>query len=102
MIESVTMYRLICDWPGCEESAQEGGDYYAWSDAGAAVDEASGAGWREGCDGSWFCEAHPADWSSEHENGEPWPEPPYLRIHDGDDDYQEHDDGSVCLIGAAE
>lgn len=43
-IETVPMYRVVCDEPNCGESAQEG-DYYAWIDASDALQEASDADW---------------------------------------------------------
>ena len=50
MIESVTMYRAICD--GCGDCAQDGGDYYAWAEPDQAVEEAE---WRE-IDGKHYCD----------------------------------------------
>jgi len=56
-VKTVTMYRVQCDEPGCEDSPQEGGDYYAWADHGAAYDEAMGGDWtiRDGLD---LCPEH--------------------------------------------
>lgn len=40
MIEPVTYYKVRCDWPDCRVSTESlGGEYSAWSDSGAAVDE---------------------------------------------------------------
>jgi hypothetical protein len=45
MITEVTMYRVVCDKDGCGESAQDDGEYYAFLDAGQAIDEAVSADW---------------------------------------------------------
>lgn len=44
-IEEVTMYRVVCDAPGCGLSAQENGEFHAWADAGSAIDEAVDRDW---------------------------------------------------------
>lgn len=55
--QTATMYRVVCDAPDCDSSPQDGGDYYAWADAGAAYDEAIGGDWviRPGLD---LCPEH--------------------------------------------
>jgi hypothetical protein len=45
MIREVTMYRVECDHDGCDTSPQDESDYYAWGDAGFAVDSAIDHGW---------------------------------------------------------
>lgn len=97
-LQAVTMWRIACDWPGCKGSPLDDTDYYAWSDPVGAIDSAEDNGWR-GRDGkSHYCNNHPTTWASDHENGEPFPDPPYLLVHDGDTgDYD--DDGKVSLIG---
>lgn len=51
------MYRVVCDAEGCGESAQELSDYYAWADAGTALDEATNGDWYVGEFGQ-FCDDH--------------------------------------------
>lgn len=76
MIREVTMYRVVCDYPECEKSPQDDGEFYAWAQAHAAADEASEAGWRRGTGADeWYCETgHPVVWASdlEGETGGAW------------------------------
>lgn len=39
-------YSVVCDEPGCDADAQEGGDFAAWSEAGHAYDEAINCEWQ--------------------------------------------------------
>jgi len=50
-IIEVTMYRLVCD--RCGKSAQDGTDWYAWSDEDGAVNDAEDNGWLMRDDGHW-------------------------------------------------
>lgn len=43
MIREVTMYRVECDEPACDESPHE--EHYAWLQDGVALDEAVNADW---------------------------------------------------------
>lgn len=50
------MYRVLCD--GCKVSAQDGSDYYAWSDEDQARDDSREDGWmsigdKDYCAGCW-------------------------------------------------
>lgn len=100
-VREVVMYRVVCDWPGCEASAQDATDYYAWTDATHALDVTVDADWRESTTGRFhYCLDHPATWAGDHEDGEPYPPPPYLLIHDGDTD-DPFDDGKVTFMGPA-
>jgi hypothetical protein len=99
-LKEATYYTVICDWPDCGVSVDEDGDYSAWADKQQALDAATDDNWRESRDGQkHYCEAHPAVWASDYENGEPFPEPPYLLIHDGDTG-DTADDGKVTFVGA--
>ena len=64
-IQEVTMYRVVCDEPGCEASAQDGSDYYAWahSDAGP-YEDAADADWQVTPDGD-YCPDHRGDGDDE-------------------------------------
>lgn len=42
---AVTMYRVVCDEPGCNASPQDQSDYFAWADSGTPYDDAAGADW---------------------------------------------------------
>lgn len=100
-IKEVPGYVVICDWPGCGVPANEDGDFAFWTEKSSAIDSASDAGWWETTDGEkHYCgdSKHVYAWASDHENGEPYPDPPYLLIHDGDDPKEE--DGRVSLITA--
>ena len=57
MIREVTMYRVECDADGCDESPQEGSDYYAWLQPDVPLDEARDSGWYIGEFGE-FCDDH--------------------------------------------
>jgi hypothetical protein len=83
-LREVTMWRVVCDWPGCTASAQDDTEHYAWSDRQTALDDVVYADWWESADEtSHYCTGHPAEWASDHENSEPYPAPPYLLIDDG-------------------
>lgn len=101
MIREVTFYQAVCDWPGCDVTAHEDTDYAAWADVAMAAEDVENAEWLRGLGpDECYCRNHPAVWASDHENGESFPEPPYLLIHDGDTD-DVTDDGRVSLIGGA-
>ena len=56
-IKEVTYYQIECDEPNCERCTGDG-EFSAWGDAGAALDD-----WRDGDgvfteDGRTFCEEH--------------------------------------------
>lgn len=38
-LETVEMYKVVCDYPDCGVETQEFGEYMAWGDHGAAIDE---------------------------------------------------------------
>jgi hypothetical protein len=56
VIREVTMYRVVCDEDGCEESPQQD-EYYAWLQRDVALDEATNGYWYVGEFGE-FCEEH--------------------------------------------
>jgi len=95
-IETVTMYKFVCDWNGCENTAQDGGEFSAWSNPDSAVGDASESGWWQDRSNEdvWYCQDHPARWSSDLEDGVTAPELPYLLIGDTDG----MDDGLVKLV----
>ena len=71
--QAVTMWRVLCDFPGCKSSAQDGGDYHAWSEADRAMEEADDCGWHRGGDDldAIYCDGHHAAWASDFESDEP-------------------------------
>lgn len=76
MFETVTMYRLICDFPDCGACAQEGGEYSAWGEPSSAEMDAEYSDWVRGAEddsteSKWFCGGHPSVWASEFESDEP-------------------------------
>lgn len=94
-VREVPGYTIQCDWIGCDMTADEGGDYAFWGEIESAWMVADDSdGWKGHAKHEWYCNAHPAAWSSDHEDGDPYPAPPFLLIHDGDS----VDDGSVSLI----
>lgn len=56
----IRMYRVVCDEPGCEVSAQDGNhyDYYAWVDPEQAEDDALDGDWLVTEDGKHYCTDH--------------------------------------------
>lgn len=97
-IREVAMYRVVCDWPDCEVSAQDDEEYYAWACATSAIESAEDRDWRTSRDGrEHYCPKHPAEWASDHEDGEPYPDSAHLLIHDGDTG-DCRDDGSVTYV----
>lgn len=87
-------WSLWCDWPTCKHQF-EYGDYSIFGDGfdpDEIVRENDG---QVGADGKHYCYDHPAVWSSEHENGEPYPAPPFLIIADGRSAIE---DGTVVLV----
>lgn len=92
-------WSLWCDWPDCDyqfESCEFTIFGEGW-DPEEIVTDADGHLDRDGK--RHYCDHHQTVWASDHENGEPFPEPPYLLIHDGDTDSGD-DDGKVSLIEA--
>ena len=59
MIREVTMYRVECDADGCDDSTSEHSDFFAWSEAGTALDTAVDAGWYVGEFGEFCCDHMP-------------------------------------------
>ncbi len=49
-VREVVMYRVVCDWPGCEASPQDDTEQYAWTEAAHALDDVEYAGWWTGRD----------------------------------------------------
>lgn len=58
-------HTVICDFPGCDASADEGSDYAAWSEEDSARVSADDAGWWRSVDGKDFCNDHPVMWQSD-------------------------------------
>lgn len=69
-IRSQPYYWIECDYPGCNASAQESGDFAAWSDVDAAMEEASNSEWLIIEGGGEYCEHHTVD-GPDDEDGEP-------------------------------
>lgn len=86
-------WSLWCDWPGCERQF-ESYEYSIFGDGWDPDEIVRDADGRIGTDGTHYCRQHPAVWASNHEDGQPFPPPPFLLIHDGDTDDDE-DDGKV-------
>lgn len=69
----VTMWRLGCDYPGCGATAQDDGEYHAWGEKFAAIDDADNAGWARGPEPEgenerqYFCQGHTTVWASDLE-----------------------------------
>jgi len=96
--KEVTYYEAQCDWPGFVCGRQTDSEFTAWAEPDSVLDIMTDAEWRTSRDGkSHYCDLHPAIWASDYENGEPFPEPPYLLIHDGDTD-DSNDDGRVTYV----
>jgi hypothetical protein len=93
------MYQVVCDWPGCDAhlSDYDDGVIVAWVDQASALESRNPGAWESQDGVAHYCESHPSTWASDHENGEPYPDPPYLLIHDGD--REPVYDGSVTLVG---
>ncbi|MGH3499759.1 MAG: hypothetical protein ACRDQA_02480 [Nocardioidaceae bacterium] len=97
-IETVTMYHVVCDWPGCGTATDDNDpEGYFWVSMDAALGDAHEIDWWFDGDRRHYCPRHPATWASDHENGEPYPAGAYLLIHDGDTGNPD-DDGNVTLI----
>ena len=109
--ETVTMYRILCDFPHCKVSAQDDSDYYAWMDEGVALDEALDSDWHQAGDdeNAIFCDGHPARWASDFGGEEPgWdlgakPETyPFLVLNDfgsGDGEaFIADNDATLCVL----
>lgn len=94
-------WELICDWPDCKAKGEDG-DYTIFAmDAYDPAEVAENCDWLTSKDRqSHYCREHTVVWASDHEDGEPFPAPPYLLIHDGDTDNPLMDDGSVTLVDA--
>lgn len=90
-IQSKPYYWVTCDFPDetgtCDSNAQEGSDYSAWAEEGAAVDQAIGDGtFLESPDGSkHYCDGHPRITQEELDDGKPTPAPPYLLVNNDDE-----------------
>jgi len=94
----VESWELVCDWPDCK-SKGESGEYTIFVPGWDMQEVADDSDWLISVDGKQhYCRDHKAVWASDHENGEPFPEKPYLLIHDGDTDNPLDDDGRVTLI----
>lgn len=94
-IRVVTCYTIACDWPGCDTTADDDSDYTCWGDTADAWESASNMDGHRGQGDDWFCHTHPTVWSSDHENAEPYPAPPFLMIADG---LAPIEDGTVVLV----
>lgn len=57
-VRTVTYYQLECDEPGCGTTTSELGDYSAWADHGAAIEEWFDNDGVELEDGRTFCVGH--------------------------------------------
>lgn len=76
-------WSLVCDWPKCDEEFCDGAYFDDTWTVGEILEDTD---WRVSPDGDLhYCGRHPAAWESDHENGEPYPSPPYLLIHDPGD-----------------
>lgn len=64
-LETVPMYRVVCDYDGCKASPSDDGDYVAWSDADGAVYQAEESDWFVGKLDAHFCPAHAPSWCDE-------------------------------------
>lgn len=96
---SIPCWQVRCDWPGCEATPADVSDYSGWGDQSVAHEEAVELDWRTSPDDEQhYCDDHPAMWASDHENGETYPAPPFLLIHDGDTDDPINNDGKVVLV----
>lgn len=94
-VREILCYTIACDWPGCEVTADDDSDYSCWGDITDAWMSANDADGNRGQGDAWFCAEHRAVWSSDHENDEPYPAPPFLLIHDG---HAKFEDGTVSLV----
>ena len=90
-------WSLWCDWPECDYQ-WEYGDFTIFGDGYDADEIVTDSDGLLGLDGKHYCHRHPAIWASDHEQGEPFPDPPYLLIHDGDTDDPINDDGKVTHV----
>lgn len=66
------MWSVVCDYPGCDASAQDGGDHVAWAQQFAALDEARDAGWLI-TGKTHYCTAH-ITWSADESEVVPLPQ----------------------------
>jgi len=57
-VNEVTYYEVSCDEPGCGTETGDLGDYSAWSNRGAALDQWLDADGQYLPDGSTYCESH--------------------------------------------
>ena len=97
-IKRLDMYTAVCDWPGCSQDVMDPTEYSGWGEIEHVNDTLDDHGWWRDRDGErHYCGAHRCEWASDHEDGEPFPEPPYLLIHDGDTP-DLADDGMVTLV----
>lgn len=100
MIREVTYYQFVCDFPGCEVTAQEDGEFSAWGEESAALDDAARNDWLEDRDGErLYCRGHTEIRGTDRvPRAAELPEPPYLLFHDCDDDDCDVEPGTVTLI----
>jgi hypothetical protein len=68
-VKTEDYYSIICDYPGCKTTAQEGGDYSAWADVGAAIDEAENGEWLCIDGGGEYCPSH-WWWPNDEDDGD--------------------------------
>ena len=94
-------WSLWCDWPGHEYQFEDA-DYSIFGDGYDADEIVTESDGRVGVDGKHYCSKHPCTWESDHEHvagrstdPEPYPAPPFLLIHDGNNAFE---DGRVSLV----
>ena len=93
-------YWVTCDWPGCTSDSKELGEFTAWSDEWAAVEEANDHGWLIGSyDGPHFCDAHQIVDQDDLDDGGSEPEGPYLLV-DTYDDRVAYVPNGTCAFGS--
>jgi len=99
VIRPVDAWELVCDWPECESTADDGYNTIYADNPYDPGEIAEYADWLTSKDGaSHYCWEHPTTRASDHTGGLALPDPPYLLIHEGDTDNPVMDDGSVTLV----
>lgn len=94
-------WSLWCDWPGCGYQF-EYAEYTIFGDGWDLEEIVTDADGRVSRDRTkHYCHLHLCVWASDHEDGDPFTQPPYLLIHDGDTG-NPADDGFVTLITASD
>lgn len=75
-LKSGPYFWVECDWEDCAANAQEDGEYAAWSEASAAVDDADSAGWlivrSPDATERYYCTKH-SHWSEDEDMMVPGP-----------------------------